>query len=312
MVYKTILLILLSITVNAQIMLNPKRATTLGGSGGGEPPSEEAEVTAWKSGLSLEDSTVTNINDFVVMLKDSFALDSLNEVWDIILVLANENPLASLHNLARRDFDADTADTATEPLVWTQWEGWHGERGGATGSGYIDMNYTPSSDVITPSVNDFSVSVFMREDYDGELLDGAAQVLSARGSVGVIDYSLNRDDHTMVNKLNDNTNGTLIYNFADYDSTLGLYTATRTGTTRNSYRNSTQLKTDAVAAATLADVEMKALISQAVGGAPANDSSPKQLSFIFVGTHLTLANNATLLNICKAYLAAIGKDVTTY
>ena len=314
MVYKTILLILLSITVNAQIMLNPKRATTLGGSGGGEPPSEEAEVTAWKSGLSLEDSTVTNINDFVVMLKDSFALDSLNERWDIILVEANENPLASLHNLARRVFDADTANDAGVdlPLVWTQWEGWRGDRTASDGNGYIALNYTPSTDVITASLTDMSISIFVREDYDDDVTPDNVVIIAGLGSTSRVDYSLRRNDGTMYTKLNDNTAGTLIYNFNDVDSTNGLYTVTRTGTTRNSYRNGTQLKTESVAGVALVDVSLIVNRGHGPGGVPQSQSSPKQTAFVFIGKHLSLAQNVTLLNICKAYLAAIGKDVTTY
>ena len=57
MVYKTILLILLSITVNAQIMLNPKRATTLGGGGVAPPDTGTVLLDSLKAYWAMEDST---------------------------------------------------------------------------------------------------------------------------------------------------------------------------------------------------------------------------------------------------------------
>ena len=103
MVYKTILLILLGITVNAQIMLNPDRAGTLGGEGNGG--SEEGEVFAedfedgtldawalqWEAGNSIAIATDT-VNNGTYSVKFvyggsnnlnvmSIPVDNLNSIY---------------------------------------------------------------------------------------------------------------------------------------------------------------------------------------------------------------------------------------
>ena len=156
MVYKTILLILLSITVNAQIMLNPKRATTLGGSGGGEPPAYNADAVVYfdtleSKSLTLDATHKTAYSNFFANLIDTLGMTNIYDRIDMLLLLGNQDTLAALTNAVY------PTEVATRKIGMT----FVVDTGFTSGNNlYINTLYNTSTDGIALTLDDASVTVY--------------------------------------------------------------------------------------------------------------------------------------------------------
>lgn len=237
----------------------------------------------------LNDSTKENINDFVVMLKDSLSIDSLAEVFDVMYVFANETQEAALKNVVGRNYDA----TAVASPTFTVGEGIAGN--GSTS--YVNTNFNPSSNGYRYSVNSASFGIYSRTDVNGAYIDIG---INASSDMAIYSRALSNVAYVRVNS-------GAWPSTASLDS-RGMFIANKTFTTEQDlYRNSSLLIDDTQTNTGLPDDEV--FICAWNSGDSPNTPSIRQYSFTFIGKGLTTTQIRQITNCFESYMDHIGKGV---
>lgn len=278
---------------------------TVAGGGGGE----QMETTRFLDALStgLASGTETAIDSFVVMLKDTFALDSLSQMFNAIYLHAIETEEASLKNLVKRSHDATEVNS---DLIWTANEGWKGDYdgGNVVGTGYLDCNYNFATDTNSIAGRlSLGVTIYVRnsDSTDGPWNNQPIYSVN-EGAVGTVSLNMRRDDNTGIIRLNDETWSATFSNTSPY---VGVYTLNRNSNTRTVYKNSASLFSETQATTGIPNLELWLLRSN-TDGVVAGRSTPKQISIVMVHRGLTsLTEHQTLRNICEWWMDRWGKGV---
>jgi hypothetical protein len=256
------------------------------------------EVTRYINGLStpLHDTVITNINDFVVALKDSLNIDSLTQVFDVMYVFANGTSEAALRNLVERDNDA----TEVGDPVFTAFEGYNADT--TSTDNYINSNYNPSSEAINLTVNSATIGAYSRTALVGA--SGWTEIGSREGlNVNMFYLRMNAAG---------NTNWPLFFNgslaTATPGSTAAFFTITRTASDASAfYWNKTEAATSAAEASAIYDGDIF-ICSLNNGGSPSNNSS-RQLSLVYIAEGLTKAQSDDIVDCFERYMDDNSKGV---
>lgn len=271
--------------------------------------SEQMETTRFKNALitPLASTTVTAIDSFVVMLKDTFALDSLSQMFNAIYLHAIETEEASKFNLVKRAHDITESGT---DLLWTTNEGWKGDYdgGNVVGTGYLDCNYNFATDTNSIAGRlSIGVTTYIRnsDSTDGPWNNQPIYSVN-EGGVGTVSLNTRRDDNTGIIRLNDETWSTTFSNASPY---VGVYTLNRISNTRTVYKNSASLFSETQATTGIPNLELWLLRSN-TDGVVAGRSSPKQISITMVHRGLTsLTEHQSLRNILEWWMDRWNKGV---
>jgi hypothetical protein len=300
---KLIVFLILTQLCFSQIIVNPRRALVINPVAGGAP-AEEMEVTRWKTDLSLADSQVTNVNNFVAMLKDSLVIDSLAQMFDVMYVMANQTKTSALKNLVNRVDDLDGVQTnpggANDTLDFVPFEGYLGYANG-TQEAYINTNFNPSTDGVNFTLNDASFGFYIREGTQGETYN----IAGCSDGSNVIICNPRRPNDFIITKFNDNTT-------VETDTTqnpLGLWIMNRTGASAYTIlKNNTTIVTATTTTTALPNVELF-LFRHNINGTPQANVALRQLSFFFMGESFDATEVRKINNCIESYMDSIGAGI---
>lgn len=289
---------------NVSYFSNLDSATTIPTAGG----SFQMETQRFIDDLitPLASGTETAIDSFVVMLKTTFSLDSLPQMFNAIYLHAIETEEASLKNLVKRTHDATESGS---DLIWTQNEGWIGAYdGGATeGVGYLDLNYNPATDTNNVAGRlSMGITNYVRQcSLTDAVWDAQALYNLNDGDGNVLTLSVRRADDGVLFKMNDDTfNSTLI----NATGNVGIYTLSRTNATRTLFKNSASFLSETITPTEIPNLELWLLRNNS-SGTPAGRSGTKQISITMVHRDLTLSEHQDLVTILEWWMDRWGKGV---
>lgn len=265
---------------------------------GDDNPYNNQETLIYANSLTtaLSDSQMTNIDNFITMLKDSLSITSLSQKFDAMYILANETAEAGLKNLVKRSHDA----TAVNSPTFTQWEGFAGNGS----SSYLNTNYNVTTQRSAVSANNQSIGIYSRTDK-----------VEDKNDMGVIINSLSDTSTSRIAIMYNATSGFVSLGrsaAATVANSLGLFVGSRTAsTTLAIYQNGTLLSMGAQSG-TGTGISMNGnhyiCAINRVGGAIWNFST-RQYSFSFIGAGLTATEVRQVYNCIQAYMTGIGKQV---
>lgn len=247
---------------------------------------------------ALSTDQQSRINTFVLMLKDSLGITSLSSKFDFMYLLANETSEAGLKNLVKRSSDATLAGTPAP--TFTQWEGFAGD-----GShGYINTNYTPSTDAVSLTTDKASVGLYARTDEAGAYVDmGSGNAANTNAISLYLSYS-----GTMYYRLNSSSYGTTAYVM-----TAGFYIVNTNpddivGLTDGwVYKNGALLTSGTLAPDGLSARSIT--ICAYNGGGTIGSFTPRQYAVAFIGVGLTATEIRKINNCVEWYMDELGKGV---
>ena len=293
-------LLIFSLTLSAQFTKSGGTFLKTGSSfmsGPAVPLDYDDEIDTYILGLStpLSSEYLTVLNTFVVALKDSLNISTLDEAFNVFRVSANETQEAALRNLVKRDHDA----TNIHSTAFTQYAGFVGD--GA--NDYFTSGFNPGTDTTeTGGYRNNSASFGFYTITSGNTAAEAIEGMMG-GKV---------DDASRVQFHFDATFSTIYINAAtstpiDRAPTIGagLYIATRSNhNTTYLYYNKTASDADNDESAGLPDIEL-------YEGAINNNGSAsyyfdRNLSLIFFGYHITTAMRDDIYDCFQVYLTAIA------
>jgi len=251
---------------------------------------DEMETTRYLAALTtpLSDSQEVNINTFIRMLKDSLAIDSLPQKFDVMYLFANETSEAGLLNLVKRDNDAEVLQAT---VTFTAWQGFAGDGVG----GIITTNYNPSTEGNNYTVNNASFGLYSRTNSAAAVRDGGG----ADGTQSTV----------LAIKWSDNNTYSIINNLSNLSpamsSSAGLHIITRTAAAvAKRYYNADSLATDTDAAI---GIPNKNFYVCAPNGSAT--FSNRQFAFAFLGAGFTTTEIRKINNCVEWYMDEIGAGV---
>jgi len=295
-------ILLLSILCNAQFTKGGGMFLKTGG-GFMTAPTEPAveyddEVDSYISGLStaLSATTLGRLNTFVVALKDSLNISTLDDVFDVMYVFANETQEAALRNLVERDHDG----TAVGSPAFAAYEGFTGDGTAA----YINTDYSAYYDSVNYTRNNASIGLYIRNNVSEEKVDVGARA----GAVDIIVYS-NYPSLGTVSRIN--VDGPRID--AANSSSVGFFIVTRNGSAMSnqvSYKNkTTPTQTASGSTNTVSAPTVNLYILALNNAGTAGDFSTKQVSLMFAGKHITTAMRDGIVDCFEAYMDSNSKGI---
>ena len=252
---------------------------------------QNLEIKRYKESLvtPISNSHLARLDTWCSMLKDSLAIDSLAQRFDVYAQTANEEQGASLRNLVKRAHDA----TASGSPAWVQWQGYTGSN-----NNYLIANYNPISDGVTYTLNNASMGVYTRKDVS-ESFGVIGRSFATGGSAFI---QVRRTTGSAAMRLNDLTD---VFNNFSANAT-GMYIASRTDTTTlNLYRNSvpgagyTTPTTGLYAGA----------VGYLVLTANASQFSENEIAAYFFGSGFTAEEVRKITNCQEWYMDDLGKGV---
>lgn len=290
---KTIILcLLLFISVNAQSDL-----LILMGDDGYVPANFEVQDYSDAMTTALSNEQLERLDILVTMLKDSLSVDSLSDKFDVLYVLANETSEAGLRNLVKRSHDAQIVSTVT----FAAFEGFTGDGIG----GYINTNYTPSTQGLRYTQDSASVFIYSRSNL-------TEQKIIVGGNNGSNAYHLYLIPYmTATGVLSARMHANTAYGSVTGNSnTLGLYTLSRiSSTSLRYYRNATSnLSFNASTAVSIPSVPI-AILANKLTTAGCDNFSTYQISFMGMGASLSATEVRQINNCIEFYMDDLGKGV---
>lgn len=259
------------------------------GRGGNNGPAN-AEVLAYITGLTtpLSSGQVTLIDTFVTSLKTGLSITTLDEVFDVMYILAGETQESSLRNLVKNAHHC-TLDGTSNPS-FTAIEGFTGN---VAQLAYIKTNYNPNSQGVRLSLNSASYGFYLRLDPAGADQPDMGQVV---GGASLQIYS-GFTDNKMYVKIHSGGYSS----WANTDRS-GMYIGCRPSSTQQIlYRNKTG-NTGTVNSTNIAD----SIITFLRGGAT---YSPNQIAFGFAGRSLSSTEVGIITDAIETYMDSNGKGV---
>lgn len=260
---------------------------------GNEAGYDNSETTLYASALTtaLSDTQMTNIDEFISMVKDSLGITNLSDAFDVMYLFANETNEASFKNLVKRSHDADSNGTVT----FTAWQGWAGN--GSTG--YINTDYNQSTGAVTALQNLNSCGIYSRTN-------SAAAVFDIGVAVGVIKtqlYIRYTDNHSY-----SYLNSLAYLDYASASDSRGFFVLNRKLETHFEYYvNGDSVASMDGASSVFADDEI--FIGSSNSDTTPTTFSTRQYAFAFFGKGLTKIEARKLNNCVETYLDGIGAGV---
>lgn len=256
---------------------------------------DNTETTLYLQGQTVTPTQATRIDNFVSMLKDSFAVASLSEIADVMYLFANETQTLGLRNLVKRDHDG-TIGAAT--VTFTVDEGFLGDAIG----GYINTNYTPSTDGVTYTLDNASFGVYVRNIRAASSSKAAIGSTKGDGSA----YCMIQLERTAgVSRIYINSNG-LSSGLVSNTSGLSIVSRTASNVT-NLYKNGVGVAPDTDASTVLPDVPFTILANNTGGVIGSFDNV--QVAFVFIGRGLSSDEARKLKNCVEWYMDQLGTGV---
>lgn len=259
------------------------------------------EFLAYETGLetALSSDTRTKINDFIIAIKDSLGIDSLNQYFDVLYVLANETSEAALRNLVKRSHDATISGTPT----FTAFSGFKGNGSDA----YLNTNYNQNGSPVVYTQNAGAIG-----HYQTTTIDSLAQVpmwgaydgvSPYRGSFNVVNVStgdLNFTSYASVNTARYNSSR-VFTNYSNGGSSIGMHIINRTNsTTENYYFNKVASTAHTLTAQTFFNGNIYLLARN--NGAAAELHNKNELALWFIGKTLSDDEINDITDIFNDYL----------
>jgi len=259
---------------------------------------DEMETTRYLASLTtpLSDSQEVNINNLIAMLKDSLNIDSLPQVFDAIYLFANETSEAGLKNIVKRSFDGTLAGTSNPTF-----QAWRGFGDDPSIGGYVNSNFTPSTEGVAYTLNSSSFGVYSRVDHLGT---GLVEMGTYSGTNTRSRIYLLASANTVTYSIQDASADFSVAN----SNTSGLFVVSRTGETAKAvYRNGLSLGTDATASGGLS--AQKFYIMAWNNNGTAAGMTPRQIAIAFIGKGFTPTEVRMINNCFEVYLDGIGAGV---
>jgi hypothetical protein len=287
--------------------------TTVAGGGGGGSYTTEATRYFVDAG-ALADSQKTNIDNLVLALQDSLAIDSLPQIFDAIYLFANETETAAKLNLVKRQDDAIEVYSS---VVFTAWEGFRGvESADPDTSGYMNTTYNASSDGVNFTQNSASFGFYATLGGDTTL--SGHRVISFRDvtepNIGTIHYATYNSPHRGLTRLNDDT--WFEPSYGEGTNVSGLHVVSRTGASvisryKSNNTNLTILKDDGTTTSTVVpDGEVRLFREyRDTGLVIAGSPCLHELAIVFFAEGLTETQVRQIRNCFREYLLGIGTNI---
>lgn len=280
-----VLLIYGSITAQDVLIIHREALTT--------SPSYTVEASRYftaveNAGGTLSDSQKTNINDFCECLKDSFVIDSLAQIRDIVYLFANQDSIASKMNLVKRSHDAVVFGT----MSFEQWRGWTGD----ASTGYLHTNYNLSSDGVTFSRNACGMGIYSRTN---SALSGIDCGVYNNNSYGVRMRLRYTNDLIYVN-LNGSSN------YFTYNNSSGYFLANRdVSTSFKVFRNASEIQS--ITNTTNVDpLNLNMVISAVNSNGTITSFTNRQYAEWDIGLNFDETQQRKYYNCLQRYLSEIG------
>ena len=253
------------------------------------PPSAyDSEAQAYFDALTtpLSNSIKTDINTFVLMLKDSLSTALLSTYFDRMWIFANETEESALQSLV------NVGSTDATNVHSTAFEVDRGYTGDGADD-YINTNYNPSTDKVVFAQNSASTGIYSRTDVNENTAD-LGQVDG--GNTFAIRYG-----NVFYYRLNQGLDNSSIAN----TNSQGLFTISRTASNIiTAYQNSTPLDTSTQVSSAIRNGDILLLC-----GSIGIELSNRQLAFCFIGKSLTATEVRKIFNCIEWYLDEIGAGV---
>lgn len=257
------------------------------------------ELATYITGLAtpLSDGQKTAINTFILSLKSGLSITNLSDTFDAMWILAGETQESSLKNLVKNAHHCTLAGTPNP--TFTQFEGLQGDGT----NGYLVANYNPNLQGINYTQNNASIGYYSRTDKAANMREiGCADGTSSNNLMS------KAADNNFYCGLNEGP-GFIFGTIAD---TLGMLMVTRNSNAIadvNCYHNKTTV-VKSVSAGVTTGVPNAALYLMAFNNEGSLlQPSDRQMSFAFIGEHLTTTMRDVLVDAFEVYMDANGKGV---
>lgn len=243
------------------------------------------------SAIGVVDTQMTNINEFVSMLKDSLSITNLSDFFDAIWLFANQDSVISKLNLVKRSHDCVVIDT----LTWQQWRGWTGNITG--GNNYLNTNYNGSTQGINYTLNDAAFGVY-----------SLTNNTTAGSDMGC---RTGTNDYTAIYPYTGGTTSCRIHQALDggatgtSHSTNGMLILTRTASNSLAYYDEGQTTQTASGASTNIPNANFFILARNNNGT-AEQFTNRQIGGAFVGKGVTSTQARMITNCFRTYLQSIG------
>ncbi len=131
----------------------------------GLAPPYDPEALAYFNAASITypSDQATAINDFIVGLKADFAITLLTDVFDQLILQANESAAAAVVDMCGR-----IDQTLVNNPTFTQWQGVTGSRTG--GERYVYTNFNPTTGAVRYTQNSHAMGFFCRSGTGSEVM----------------------------------------------------------------------------------------------------------------------------------------------
>jgi len=232
-------------------------------------------------------------NTMVASLVSAGIWGKLDGLW----VLANNTEANSYINWINPG-TFDITNGGGGGITFTAYEGWLS--GGAVGD-YLNLNYNPTTDAVNVTTTSFSMGVYSRTDAQEN--NAAIGSRSSGPDDETVLYLRDSGDLCAARICQDLSAAITIAN----SSSLGLHSATRTGTTNNVHKGTTHGATVSVAEGGFSNLDMY-VCAYNNNGSPGFDSG-HQLSMAFIGSYLSDGELETLETVFEIYMDSNGKGV---
>jgi len=256
------------------------------------PYDYDDEVQTYLDSLStpLADSIALKINTFIVSLKDSLAIDSLDQVFDVMYLFANQTSEAALINLVKPGTnDATVVGSPT----FTAFEGYT-----TVTDTYLNSNYNAATDYVNYTQNNCHALIYVKTDAATTASDFRATNANSEG-IGLI--ARNTSDLITVRANSPATNGLNQY------TSQGFFGYNRSSSTvvnvvRNGVFTSRNTKSTGVP-----NLDLYIGASN-LNGTP-GISTGRQYSFFCIGKSMTEAIHDDIKTLFEEYMDSNGEGI---